>query len=169
MNCPNCEASVPVGAEYCPSCGRPLPVWCGSCGEANERANNYCFRCGSRLSEQEPAPEAIVVGPAGSAAVCPRCHQPNEPNSTYCYSCGIPLEQAGGGRRGVLAERPDAPAFSIGRPAGFWIRLPAFLIDVLLLAGVFIIAWPLLSGQTLGEVRDSLLFSEEPITGGGHL
>ncbi len=164
MNCPNCRALAPDGADNCPSCGSTLPVECGSCGAANERANNFCFRCGSRLLEPERLPESPAPAPAVPAAVCPRCHQSNEPGAAYCYSCGLPLSPGGRLPGAIMSDRPDAPAFSIGRPAGFWIRLAAFLVDVLLVVAVFLAAWPLLSGQTFTEVSESFLYSEEPIT-----
>ena len=37
----------------------------------------------------------------------------------------------------------------MGRPGGLWIRLLAYTIDSILLAIVFLIAWPLISGESI--------------------
>ncbi len=168
MNCPVCGATIMTGAGHCHACGSPIPLLCGSCGEANERSSNYCFRCGSRLEAGESPPDSPLpepARPAGPATVCPRCRQPNQPGSVHCYSCGLPLEAGRGRPGGFFTERPDAPAFAIGRPAGFWIRLAAYAIDVGLLVVIFLSAWLLISGQTSSEFIDSFVKSEEAITG----
>jgi uncharacterized RDD family membrane protein YckC len=153
------------GAGHCHACGSPLPVLCGSCGEANERSSNYCFRCGSLLEAGESPPDSPQTEPASAATVCPSCRQPNQPGSVHCYSCGLPLEAARGRPGGFFTERPDAPAFSIGRPAGFWIRLAAYAIDVGLLLIIFVSAGPLVFGQTFSEFIESFVKSEEAVTG----
>ena len=71
------------------------------------------------------------------AISCPRCHQICEPGSVFCFACGLPLDD----------ESPtlSAPATPIGRPAGFWIRLWAWIFDFIILAVVqlaAIAAWP---------------------------
>ncbi len=68
---------------------------------------------------------------------CPRCHSINEPTVAFCYSCGLPFDDE---------NRPRSATVSpVGRPAGFWIRAVAALIDggVLLLVFIFLGAlWP---------------------------
>lgn len=49
----------------------------------------------------------------------------NEPDAAYCYRCGFPLEDA----HPAGADFPGIPAYREGRPAGFWVRLAAYLID----------------------------------------
>ena len=72
-----------------------------------------------------------------AAANCPRCSSVNQPGSIFCFNCGLPLD-----------DTPTAPRQTTdyaGRPAGFWIRLAAALVDtaVLVTAQLAIIAiWP---------------------------
>lgn len=59
------------------------------------------------------------------------------------------------------------PAFALGRPGGLWLRLLAYIMDSILLAIVFVIAWPLISGESIfaywvpPEVADADLVSFE--------
>lgn len=67
---------------------------------------------------------------------CPRCHNVNEPGSAFCYSCGLPFDEG---------RTPASAIFPAMRPAGFWVRLTASIIDaiVLIVAELVIIAaWP---------------------------
>ena len=64
--------------------------------------------------------------PAAPAIACPRCRRVNEPDSLFCFSCGLPLDDAAPARAG------GAPAYA-GQPAGFWIRLGAWVIDLIIL------------------------------------
>ena len=152
MNCPRCGA-LPIGpASYCSRCGTPLPLRCSSCGELNERSSNFCFNCGTSLAAPQAPPE--VPGPPDwQPEDCPRCGESNHPGSSYCLACGLPLESrardlSGSGMSAWFRERPGVPAFSAGRPAGFWIRLVAFLIDGFLLLAVFLVTVPLAVSYT---------------------
>ena len=51
---------------------------------------------------------------------CPLCSAENEPTARYCYRCGAALDEERHQIAGML-------------PAGFWIRLAAYLIDSLIL------------------------------------
>ena len=78
-------------------------------------------------------------GQFGSAVACPRCHRVSEPGAVFCFSCGLPLdEEASTGAR-------TQAAISASRPAGFWIRLWAWIIDFIVLSIVqmaLIAVWP---------------------------
>ena len=66
-------------------------------------------------------------------------------SSSYCYACGLALDNA-------TPQQNIAnilPAFALGRPGGLWIRLLAYIMDSILLAIVFSIAWPLISGESI--------------------
>ena len=114
-NCPKCGAAAAGAANYCVTCGSQLSAACPDCGAANRPDSLFCHACGSALTVQAaPAPRPAAVS-------CPRCNSVNEAGTTFCYSCGLPMEEFGGvSRRAVAAE---------GTPAGFWIRLLAWLID----------------------------------------
>ena len=142
MRCPNCSASVPEGASFCEQCGTRLQGVCASCGTAFTPGSRYCRSCGAFLQEQTaPAP------PPSSQTNCPRCHSANEPGASFCYSCGLPFDEEQRLYSGVM--------FPVGRPAGFWIRVVAALIDgaVMMLANLVLIAlWP---GTTVSEFTES--------------
>ena len=114
-NCPNCGTAAEGAANFCVRCGGRLPTGCPSCGASNQHDSLFCHSCGSALAVSAPP------RPRPAAVSCPRCNSVNEAGTTFCYSCGLPLEEFGGvSSRGIVAE---------GTPAGFWIRLLAWLID----------------------------------------
>jgi uncharacterized RDD family membrane protein YckC len=94
----------------------------------------------------EPAPP-IQAGGALNALICPRCHERNEPTSTYCYSCGLPLD----GANQRSGDVNPLPAFAMGRPGGFWVRFLAYIIDGVLLTALFLIVWPIISGESIAD------------------
>ncbi len=64
---------------------------------------------------------------AGPPIHCPRCRNVIEPDSRYCFSCGLPIDE-----RNTLPH-PETPGYGARRdgvPAGFWIRLAAWVIDL---------------------------------------
>ncbi len=72
---------------------------------------------------QDPAPGEEPV--SRGKKVCTACSSVNEATSTYCYKCGV-----------RLPEDVQTTAKLMGNPAGFWIRLGAYLVDQILLKGV---------------------------------
>ena len=100
-------------------------VACPRCHRVGEPGSLFCFSCGMPLDDAAPA------------VACPRCHRVSEPGALFCFSCGLPLDDAAPAAR-------RAPAYA-GQPAGFWIRLAAWIIDsiVLSVAAMPLIAvWP---------------------------
>jgi uncharacterized RDD family membrane protein YckC len=63
-------------------------------------------------------------------------------------------------------QRPElarpAPAFALGSPGGFWVRFLAYLIDSVLLTALFILVWPIISGESITDYWASA----EALTGG---
>ncbi len=78
----------------------------------------------------------IAARPSFGAMPCPRCGRMSEPGSSYCFACGLPLDERAGGE-----------AWQTGRvvqPAGFGVRLLAWIIDFTLLYATvlgIIVAW----------------------------
>ena len=134
MACPNCGASIPDAGSFCVECGRRLRDLCPHCGAEYAPGHRYCRSCGAYLLEQ---PQGPVSPPPSRDITCPRCHSVNAPNAAYCYSCGLPFDE----QRRIY----DAELFPAGRPAGFWIRVLAAVIDTafLVLANLLLVAiWP---------------------------
>ena len=94
-----------------------------------------------------PGGEWYRPPPPQSNLDCPRCPTVNESGSLYCYSCGFPLDEAQPQQSQSTSDY--APQYDIsensqdGRPAGFWIRLIAFVVDNVIL---FVLALVIASG-----------------------
>ena len=134
-NCTNCGAPVEGAANYCVRCGSRLASDCPNCGAANQPDSRFCHYCGYVLLESAQP----VQQPA--AVLCPRCRSTNDPGTTFCYSCGLPLDEFGAVPRRAMAAS--------GVPAGFWIRLLAWLIDTALLVGVHLILLTAMPGISI--------------------
>lgn len=111
-----------------------MPAACPNCGAANQTGSRYCHACGARLGE----PSGLSASPP---LPCPRCHASNEAATTFCYSCGYPLEERGAAHSGM--DRVE------GVPAGFWIRLLAWLIDSVLLVFFQLLLLTLVPGTSI--------------------
>ena len=105
---------------------------CPTCGHENTDIARLCRDCGTSLFVD-----------------CPSCGHENTVASTFCAQCGEKLREVSPGGMGV----GGAPAiFEVSRPAGFWIRFAASIIDTLpLLLVSALLAW-LLFGENLFDV-----------------
>ena len=135
-NCPNCGAASDGAANYCVRCGSRMGSGCPACGVVNRADSLYCHACGSALAVAAPTPAPVSIS-------CPRCGSANVPGATFCYSCGLPLEEFGG--------LPGSTVVAVGVPAGFWIRLLAWFIDTIVLAGVHLILLTIMPGTSIEQ------------------
>ncbi len=55
MQCPQCQAQIPIDAVFCNECGSRLETACGSCGEANRLGSKFCKKCGQPLGKVDAA------------------------------------------------------------------------------------------------------------------
>ena len=147
MQCPQCNVDVPPGSSFCVHCGRRSQNACPNCGTLYAADNKYCRTCGTQLTE--PLGAATTATPAPIVQVtCPRCHGVNEPGASFCYSCGLPFDEE---------KRPrPATVFPVGRPAGFWIRVVAFLIDGGVLLLVLFVVGALWPGANALDIQEPL-------------
>ena len=162
MKCTNCDNDVVDGAAFCNHCGTALQMRCASCQAVNPMESSFCHSCGRSLnvgaSFEESAPRRYepVTGSVEPPAstTCPRCNSSNEQDSIYCYSCGLPLDDSTAATSSLSRSRT---VFQAGTPAGFWIRLAAWLIDflVLLVVGGIIAAFIALGSD--GNFPEDLL------------
>ena len=150
VSCPNCARPIDEGAVYCTGCGVRLQNLCQTCNTVNSPNSGFCQRCGAKLrigSSPPESAETVSVPLMGEPAelpspspieqpvqslACPRCHNVNESGAAFCFSCGMPLDE-----KGVVTGAENRA----GRPAGFWIRLVAYLIDQIILGVPAIIVW----------------------------
>lgn len=109
------------------------------------------------IASHEPEPAQPPRLASEFAVACPRCHRVSEPGAVFCFSCGLPLDD------GTPARRP-LTAYA-GTPAGFWIRLVAWLIDFIVLGIVQVILiaiWPglfeYISSDSYGHPVDLVIF-----------
>ncbi len=92
------------------------------------------------MSALDPSAAAPAPIPSGRK-VCTGCGTVNRVTSAYCHKCGLELP----------LEMVTGPAI---RPAGFWIRLTAFLIDQVFLIMVGIIIFSVTGDQESASVVD---------------
>ena len=134
---------------------------CPSCGNPYQPGNRFCGRCGLALPVVDAAADAPAAGPGAAAPEpqfisCPHCRQDNAAGAAYCFSCGAsftaapPAGQSGPVHPGTLypaaAGRPAA--FALGNPGGFWRRVPAYLIDAVVVTLPLVLLWMLLGLPT---------------------
>ena len=139
---PQLQRGCPGRYVFCVQCGMRLQEVCPNCGAVRPPGARYCRSCGAYLEESSDAPIAPSEEPR-----CPRCHSINEPTAAFCYSCGLPFDEQ---------PRPyEGNMLRAGRPAGFWIRLVAALIDGLFLALTSLLLSALWPGTTVAEAVTS--------------
>ena len=126
MNCARCGASIGEGAAFCGACGAPVEA---------VAAQSYCARCGAATQ-------------AGSA---------------FCVRCGLPLNAPGQpgqvyGSQGPWGQQAALYPYGHqtlplpGRPAGFWIRLGAYLIDCFAMG---LLITPVIVGLVILAIRET--------------
>ena len=170
MNCHNCGAEVTEGAVSCKSCGARLQLQCPACHHPYPSGNRFCGNCGQSLAgsgtepvaaQAESAPEPTLeparvpeppIAPQPRDIVCPRCHRSNDADSAFCFTCGAPLHFAGEER----VESAQLPAFELGTPGSFWLRLVAYIIDMLVVVMPLVFLW-LILGQPVPENFDQIM------------
>ena len=93
--------------------------------------------------------------PLPTTLACPRCHSVNEPGSLFCYNCGLPLDDT---EQKYLGDAPGA--FAKGRPAGFWIRVAASIIDGALISAVITVLAAVFFGENYWGEDEELQLSD---------
>ena len=89
------------------------------------------------VGEQEQAeqlPQGLQPAqPATQSLACPRCHQKNAPDADFCFACGLPIGDSDVSAKLFNAtETVDAIS-----PAGFWIRVGAYLVDIIIVFAIW--------------------------------
>lgn len=144
MKCDKCFFYSEASAKFCNQCGSALRRACPRCGELNVPGSRFCKNCGEGLDSSVPD-SAVVSAVGGTVAegskICPACRTVNEASSVFCYKCGVALPAQ-------VLTRVQA----LGNPAGFWVRLAAFLIDNLIIGVFVIMVAVLLSDMPIGKV-----------------
>ena len=150
--CYACRREVARDQTFCHHCGTPLRVECARCGQKSPQDSRYCHNCGADLPPREVRPRAsdepeaspyrdiperisLQAGSSETTLACPRCHAGNDVGAAYCFSCGLPLE----GVAPSAEIRASSSGVPLGRPAGFWVRVAALIIDSFLLSMVNLI------------------------------
>lgn len=137
MVCVHCGRDNSEQAAYCIDCGRRLQLICRACDMQNPADARYCSACGTALDDDSA--QANGPSPQSGFSLCPRCGSVNDSGSLYCAACGLPLDEASANvSTPHVPRRRSIPAWELGRPAGFWIRAAARMIEgiTLIAAGV---------------------------------
>lgn len=178
ISCPACGHTNDADARFCNSCGRRIDSVCPSCGASNAAGSRFCGACGhdmataasepgpaaEQATEAGPGPVAEQASEAGPGSVaeptttpvtCPRCQYVNAPRAEYCFNCGLPLGAAAWPAPGVVSGAGGIPAYDNNPPAGFGIRLAAFLIDNVILTGALAVLLPILFDESIAAETQS--------------
>ena len=180
MICQQCGREAAPEAKFCVDCGSPLELRCPACQTSYELGSRFCSLCGRSLpdgpstEQQKPAEKADVLDqfdgtqqsefPAQASRPfqaeqkpnsCPRCHQRNELDADYCFACGMPLDDYQYDDLSDIATR----SFAADSPAGFWVRLLAYLIDGLILGFASIVIVVVLMGDFPSFIIESSNFN----------
>ena len=107
---------------------------CRNCNTPNSFESAFCRQCGASFTGAETGQSLTAIRQADELAIpagCPRCHSVNEPGAAFCFSCGLPFDEQ---------RVPASAIVAATRPAGFWIRFVAQMIDgvPLLIIGVIL-------------------------------
>ncbi len=166
ISCPACGHTNDAESRFCNSCGSRVDGVCPSCGAANAAGSRFCGECGRDMataaSEPDPvveqAPKAglePVAEPTPPRVACPRCQYVNAPGSEYCFNCGLPLGAAAWPAPSGVSGASGIPAYDNNPPAGFGIRLAAFLIDNVILTGALAVLLPILFDESIAAETQS--------------
>ncbi len=161
ITCPTCGHENSANSVYCGSCGSRIDGMCSNCGTQNPLDGRYCNNCGAELSkrpvdEESRSPTAEV---STGTVDCPRCHHINEPGSRFCFNCGLPFDE-----RKVQPTAWAGTSSLVGvRPAGFWVRFVALIIDSIIVTAVMAVIVTLFFDFSYGTYLNSEAFGAADI------
>ncbi|MFZ5823381.1 MAG: RDD family protein [Bacillota bacterium] len=132
--CPSCNAPNDVGATFCGGCGAPLS------GSAPMPPSPPTYQPPTQANYQPPTPpDQGYFPPAQPPAASAQPGGYQQPG--YGYAPGMDPDSA----RALQAAQAAGLAIPAGyAPAGFWVRLGAYLIDaviIMLFAWIPIVGW----------------------------
>jgi pSer/pThr/pTyr-binding forkhead associated (FHA) protein/uncharacterized RDD family membrane protein YckC len=152
--CPSCGLEVSTDDKFCRRCGKDLParserqVVCGNCGAAVEMPAEFCRSCGKPMLAQ-PARHNVPTEPRPWT---PTGHEGKKPPP--------PIPKPGGPPPRPSKDKPTPersrgprPFAGKGKPAGFWIRLAAYLVDSVILSLPMLIAVGIMIPLTLQSAQ----------------
>ena len=145
---------------------------CPACQTPYNPGNRFCGRCGADLSaaaDQPTAAPPAAAQPADPPAGLPANPPPDFPApAADPPPTGIPVNPppdfpTPAAPFHPYASSPDAGStagashpFAAARPGGFWIRVPAYLIDALIISLPLVLLW-MLFGLPVPTTTDELL------------
>ena len=181
MNCQQCGREAVPEAKFCVDCGSPLELRCPACQTPYDLGSRFCALCGRSLPEVFPSdpddqpgkpdlpdvlgeprqtePPAQAEKPSQGAPQsysCPRCHQRNATDADYCFACGMPLDDSRNDGQSSNAIGNS----SADLPAGFWVRLFAYLIDGLIIGFASFVIVMVLLGDLPSFILESSNFDK---------
>ncbi len=152
--CPSCGLDAGPDDKFCRRCGKDLParserqVVCGNCNTSVQMPAEFCGTCGKPLLAQ-PARHSVPTEPRPWA---PTGHEGKKPPP--------PVPNPGGPSPRPTKDRPSPqrprgprPFAGKGKPAGFWIRLAAYLVDGVILSLPMLIAVGIMVPLTFQSVE----------------
>ena len=156
MSCHKCGEAVAKDSIYCRKCGAVQKVFCSKCGSAMNADAEYCAACGNssttRLARNEMESTTVQRELAGISLRCPRCRKVNEPGAAYCFSCGLPFDDH------IKSDMATEDGM-IGIRAGFWVRLCAMMIDLIVIGILNGIVYGLTQSEFVATIINMLYWT----------
>lgn len=158
MNCPACQTPYNPGNRFCGRCGADL-----SAAADRPATNPPAAAPAANPPPDFPAPPAdapsgIPVNPPpdfpSPAAAPPPTGIPVNPPPEF-PAPPAPFHPYAAPSDAAPAAGPSHP-FAAARPGGFWIRVPAYLIDALIISLPLVLLW-MLFGLPVPTTTDELL------------
>ena len=154
--CAKCFVTLGPEAKFCPRCGTvvqqqaaasapagSVPVG-GGAASAQLTQPSPAQRAGEDPWAPAPTSPPQAYSYPGQP-LCPRCNTPRQFGSSQCLRCGAPFSS-----RDFTPGIPGAVTAE-GVPAGFWIRLAAYIIDTIIVWVAFFILVFVLGALAIGS------------------
>ena len=76
VNCPACQALIPLDARFCSNCGHQIVTInkCLDCGQDLPAGANFCANCGAKVEKK--------------SRTCPKCGYHSVAEAKFCNQCG---------------------------------------------------------------------------------
>jgi uncharacterized RDD family membrane protein YckC/RNA polymerase subunit RPABC4/transcription elongation factor Spt4 len=154
--CERCGAVLRAGADLCPECGQVNSIEPAADAETDATLVEPTFQeppgpvppQSAHPVATEPVPTERFAGSDSSVVTsarrCTRCQEINELTADFCFNCGLPFERS-------EVEVVPGTITEGAKPAGFWIRLGAIIVDWIILLVLGSIIWPVIFGESFWQ------------------
>jgi uncharacterized RDD family membrane protein YckC len=144
--CPNCKSEVQSNMYFCMQCGTPIKKKEVALEKIEDSTAEMERQMGSAKEKVEPPQKPIkppiqTPSPPAPPKIAPPIKTPDIPQKKYDFKPSIEEQYH---KEEIVEMKPIK-----NKPAGFWIRLLAYFIDILILDFIYFIIFCLIIGPYL--------------------